>query len=418
MKPVVLSLDNLYLKDDAINRQRQRYNDAIATYKAYFQSGGENIRLFSAPGRTEIAGNHTDHNRGKVLTASADLDIIAVVEPMDVEKIVIKSKGFSEVGVWLSEGLEPVADETGTTAALIRGMAAGFAKRKKKIGGFKAYTASNVPVAAGLASSAAFETLIGTILNYLYNNGRMDPLVIAKIGGEAENVFWGKAGGLLDQCACATGGFAAMDFKDGDPVVEHIPFDLSEQGYSLCLVRTRTDRVDISVESVTISAEMKSVASFFGAEYLREIAKKDILFNMSDLRRACGDRAVLRSLHFFAENDRVNRMVYALQKADFAAFLACVHDSGDSSYKFLQNIYPSGETASQSTALGILTAEASLHGKGAVRVPGVGFAGTVQAYVPIDMLKIFRMDVEKVFGAGSVLVLDVRDYGGVEVILN
>jgi galactokinase len=417
MKPVISTIDALYGKTAA--KQKERYTNLLAQYKSYYASEGNEVVFFSAPGRTEIGGNHTDHNHGKVLAAAVDLDIIAAAEIIDAPKIVLKSVGGAECGIWLDkeDSFSPHADEIGKTAGLIRGIAAGFKAKGYKLGGFKAYVTSAVPVGSGLSSSAAYEVLVGTILNHLFNNGRIDPLVLARIGQSAENKFFGKPCGLMDQCGCAHGGFVYLDFKDGGCVAENIAMDLESFDYALCVADTKGSHADLAEEYAAIPEDMKKIAGFFGAETLREIGIKDLRINLEELRRLYGDRAVLRALHFFNENDRVDRMVYALKNERFDSFLNCVADSGNSSFKYLQNIYPSGEIQAQSVAMGLCVAETSLRGRGVVRVHGGGFAGTIQAYVPMDSLKTFRVDIESVFGVGSCKVLHIRKIGGCRVVV-
>ena len=416
--PLLLRLEELYPAVE-IESKRTRFEKAIDEYKLHFGiSSGENIRLFSVPGRTEISGNHTDHNGGKVLAAGVSLDIIAVVEPIDVNKIVVKSEGFGENGVWL-DNLNPVPEEKGTSEALIRGMASGFEKFGYKIGGFKAYTTSEVLCGSGMSSSAAFEVMLGLILSHLYNDGRIDPHRIARISQKAENEFFGKQCGLVDQTACALGGFVIIDFKDtGSPIINKVKADLSSFGHDLCIINTGSSHDGMKDEYAAVPSEMRRIASFFGMEFLRQIARQDIMLNINELRGTYGDRAVLRALHFFEENDRVDKLIHALENQDFDSFLSYIKDSGDSSFKYLQNIYSTGDIKKQPLAVALNIAEHLLGGKGACRVHGGGFAGTVQAFVPREMLKVFKFTLEKIFGTGSCYVLSVREHGCVEVLLD
>ncbi len=416
-QPIIATLDLLY-KEEAIAAQKARYEKAIASFKEYFSSKGENIRLFSAPGRTEVGGNHTDHNCGKVLAASVDMDIIAVVEPLDEPIAVIKSEGFDESWILLEE-LDVVESEKNTTNALIRGVAKGFKNKGLKIGGFKAYATSNVLKGSGLSSSAAFENLVGTIFSYIYNEGKVNPIKIAQISQYAENVYFGKPSGLMDQMASSVGGFVAIDFKDVEsPIIENINVDFDSFGHALCIVDTKGDHADLTPDYAAIPAEMKAVANYFAVPVLRHLCKHDIVLNINTLRANFGDRAVLRALHFFEENKRVEKLVNALKRNDFQAFLDSINESGNSSYKYLQNVYSNADVKQQGLGIGLNVAEFTLQRKGASRVHGGGFAGTIQAFVPFELLKEFKMEMEKVFGGDTCHVLKIRPVGGCEVTLS
>ena len=416
MKSCVSTLKDIY-PDSQLDMQKARYKKAEADFAEYFGSLGEH-RFFSAPGRTEICGNHTDHNCGKVFAASVNLDVIAVVEPTDDGKITIKSDGFPEDSISL-DNLEVVAEEKNTSASLIRGVAAKFAQEGYKVGGFRAYTTSNVMKGSGLSSSAAFEVLVGTILSHVYNGGQISPVKISQISQYAENVYFGKPSGLMDQMASSVGGFIAIDFKEtASPVIESISTDFEKFGHALCIVDAKGDHADLTDEYASIPTEMKKIAEYFGCKHLREIARADIMLNINLLRNQFGDRAVLRAIHFFDENERVDKLVHALKTGDFAAFLGSVKESGDSSFKYLQNIYANTDVPHQCLSIALNVAEYSLHRKGACRVHGGGFAGTIQAFVPLDSLQQFKMNIEKVFGAGSCHVLSVRPIGGTEVVID
>lgn len=413
MKKVV-SVNDLYQSKEIIY-QKERYNKAIESYKNYFGGIGEDFRLFSAPGRTEVGGNHTDHNHGKVLAASVNLDVIAVVEPLNEPKIVLKSEGFDESSIDLNI-LEPEEKEKNTSDALIRGVAAGFKKNGYNIGGFKAYTTTNVLKGSGLSSSAAFEVLVGNILNSLYNNGGMEDIKIAQIAQYAENVFFGKPSGLMDQMASSVGGFVAIDFKDiNSPIIEKINIDFDSFGHALCIVDTRGSHADLTDDYAAIPNEMKSVARHFSVEYLRQLCREDIILNLDILRSEFGDRAVLRSLHFFDENHRVDKLVHELKTNNFDGFLETIKESGNSSYKYLQNVFSVNDVKNQGLGIGLNVADDVLNNKGASRVHGGGFAGTIQAFVPLELLKEFKMSMEKVFGGGTCHVLSIRRVGGCEV---
>ena len=415
-QPILATLDLLY-KEEALGAQKARYEKAIASYKDYFSSNGEKIRLFSAPGRTEVGGNHTDHNCGKVLAASVDMDTIAVVEPLDDPIAVVKSEGFDESWILLEE-LDVVESEKNTTNALIRGVAKGFKNKGLKVGGFKAYATSNVLKGSGLSSSAAFENLIGTIFSYLYNEGKVNPVKIAQISQYAENVYFGKPSGLMDQMASSVGGFVAIDFKDVEsPIIENVNVDFDSFGHALCIIDTKGDHADLTPDYAAIPAEMKAIANYFSVPELRHLCKHDIILNINALRVRFGDRAVLRALHFFEENKRVEKLVNALKRNDFQAFLDSINESGNSSYKYLQNVYSNSHVEQQGLGIGLNIAEFALQRKGASRVHGGGFAGTIQAFVPFELLKEFKMEMEKVFGGNTCHVLKIRPVGGCEVTL-
>lgn len=410
----VISISELYSPQD-LEEQRKRYRKAIDSYREYFGGIGDGYRLFSAPGRTEVGGNHTDHNHGKVLAASVNLDVIAVVEPIDVPKIALKSEGYDESIVEI-EDTEVKEQEKNTSEALIRGVVAGFRKSGYKIGGFKAYTTTNVLKGSGLSSSAAFEVLVGNILNYLYNGGAIGALKIAQIAQYAENVYFGKPSGLMDQTASSVGGFVAIDFKDIEsPLIEKINSDFASYEHALCIIDTKGNHASLTSEYAAIPTEMKQVAEYFSVQYLRQLCREDIMLNIDILRDEFGDRAVLRSLHFFEENERVDKLAHALKSDDFQAFLDSIKESGNSSYKYLQNIFSTNDIKNQGLGIGINAAEHILGRKGACRVHGGGFAGTILAFVPLDLLKEFKMSMEKLFGGGSCYVLTIRKHGGVEV---
>lgn len=416
MKPVVRNLTAVYPQAQRASQIR-RYRAAEVSFAEHFGKLGEH-RFFSAPGRTEICGNHTDHNNGKVFAASIDLDVIAVVERTDDGFVTIKSEGFPEDRIDIAD-LDVHEDEKNTSAALIRGVLKGFSKNGFKTGGFRAYTTSTVMKGSGLSSSAAFEVLIGTILTHLYNGGEVSPVKIAQISQFAENEYFGKPSGLMDQMACSVGGFITIDFKDNDiPVIEPIPCDFEKYGHALCIVDAKGDHADLTDEYAAIAREMKAVASFFDCSTLRSLSLVDIMLNMNVLREQFGDRAVLRAIHFFHENERVERVVHALKNEQFDNFLHSVRESGDSSFKYLQNIYANSDIKHQCLSIALNSAEYTLHRKGACRVHGGGFAGTIQAFVPFDTLTEFKMNMERIFGHGSCHVLSVRDVGGCEILLD
>lgn len=415
MKPVVRNLKEIY-PNSQWEMQLRRYRAAECGFADHFGSLGEH-RFFSAPGRTEICGNHTDHNNGKVFAASVDLDVIAVVEQTDDNCITIMSQGFSEDKISLDD-LDVKEEEKNKSAALIRGVAKGFVNNGHKIGGFRAYTTSTVLKGSGLSSSAAFEVLLGTVLSHLYNGGQISAVKVAQISQFAENEYFGKPSGLLDQMASSVGGFVAVDFRDNDtPVIESIPCNFADYEHALCIVDAKGDHANLTDEYASIAAEMKAVAGFFDCKTLRSLSLPDIMLNINELRRKFGDRAVLRAIHFFHENERVEKVIHALKNDEFDNFLLSVKESGDSSFKYLQNIYPSSDVRHQCLSIALNIAENTLKRKGACRVHGGGFAGTIQAFVPFSDLKQFKMNMEKVFGVGSCHVLSIRPVGGCEVLL-
>ncbi len=398
-----------------VETQKARYEKAIAGFKEFFGTCPQNTRIFSAPGRTEVGGNHTDHNHGKVLAAGVNLDVIAIVEPTDDGKITVKSEGFPVDEIDISDP-EIKENEKNTSAALIRGVVAGFNNNGYKVGGFKAYTLSNVLKGSGLSSSAAFEVLLGTVLSGLYNDGNVNAIKIAQIAQYAENAYFGKPSGLMDQMACSVGGFVAIDFKDPSaPVITNIPVDFMKFGHALCIIDTKADHADLTDEYAAIPREMKAIAGYFSVSVLREIARADIMLNTGILRQKYGDRALLRALHFFDENNRVDKLVHSLKNENFEDFLSSINESGNSSYKYLQNIYAVSDHTHQAVGVALNIAEHALCRKGACRVHGGGFAGTIQAFVPLDLLQQFKIDIEKVFGADSCHILSIRPFGGTEV---
>ena len=376
--------------------------------------GSEPERYFSAPGRTEIGGNHTDHQRGRVLAAAVNLDTLAAVRVNGTDTIRILSKGYPLCRVKVTE-LEPVAAEINTTPALIRGVAARFAELGCNVGGFDAYCESTVLPGSGLSSSAAFEVLVGTIINHLFFEGRVTQPEIAQIGQYAENVFFGKPCGLMDQTASAVGNLVTIDFFDKDhPVIRPVDFDFSGCGHALCIIDTRASHADLTDEYAAIPGELKAICAHFGKDVLTQIPEEAFFAAIPALRESCGDRAVLRAIHFYQENARVPRQVEALERGDFDAFLELIKERGCSSYMYLQNVIPAGYQEHQDVAVALALCGHYLKGRGAYRVHGGGFAGTVQAFVPFDMLEEFVPGIEAVLGEGACHVLAIRPQGGVE----
>ena len=376
--------------------------------------GSEPTCYYSAPGRTEIGGNHTDHQRGRVLAAAVNLDTVAAVRPNGTDIIRILSKGYPLCEVNVTE-LEPIAAEINSTPALIRGVAARFTQLGCKVGGFDAYCESTVLPGSGLSSSAAFEVLIGTIINGLFFENKVTAPEIAQIGQYAENVFFGKPCGLMDQTASAVGNLVTIDFfEKNHPVIKPVSFDFGTCGHALCIIDSGADHADLTDEYAAVPGEMKAVAAYFGKEVLTQIDEAEFYAAISAVRKTCGDRAVMRAIHFYQENDRVLKQVDALERGDFEAFLSLVKQSGYSSYMYLQNVIPAGYKEHQDVAVALGLCEHYLCGRGAYRVHGGGFAGTVQAFVPYDILDSFVAGIDSALGAGACHVLSIRPHGGVQ----
>lgn len=413
------AFSKLYGSDFNKEATYARYSEAVDEFIALFADklpDDVEASLFSVPGRSEISGNHTDHNHGKVIAAGISLDIIAVAAKTSNPEIIIKSKGFPEDIVSLDDVKTVYEDELYHASAIIRGMCDGFDKNGFKFGGYVAYTTSNVLKGSGLSSSAAFEVMVGNILNHFYNDGVIDAVEIAKISQYAENVHFGKPCGLMDQTACAVGGFVAIDFNDTTaPVVEKLSFDLSAHGYSLCIVNTGGNHADLNDDYASIPYEMKSVAAYFGKSYLREVSKEVIIAAIPALREKCGDRAVMRALHFCNENARVAAQTEALKNDNLKEFLRGVKASGLSSSTMLQNVFTVKNVNEQGISLALALAGEVLNSKPgtAYRVHGGGFAGTMQAFVPNEYVDEFNSLMKSVFGDDCAYVLKVRLYGAV-----
>ena len=407
-------LKKVYMTDDAAKAQAARYISLAKDFEEIF-GNRENIRFFSAPGRTEVGGNHTDHNHGRVLAAGINLDAVAIASKNGENIVRVKSRGYKMDTVDLSDLAVNVGD-AGHSNALVRGMCDGFVKRGYKIGGFDACTVSNVLSGSGLSSSAAFEVLVGTCINYLYNDGKVDAVTIAQIAQYAENVHFGKPCGLMDQMASSVGGFITIDFKDPqNPLIEKVDYDFAACGHSLCIVDTKGNHSDLTDEYAAIRTEMESVASYFDKSVLRDTDEEEFYKNIPEIRKQFGDRAVLRAIHFFCDNKRVVSEVEALRVGNFDEFKRLICESGASSYMYNQNVYSVKKPSEQPLALGLALSEQVLKGKGAYRVHGGGFAGTIQAFVPNDMLSVYKNTVESVFGKDSCYVLLIRPLGGTEV---
>jgi len=403
-------LGELYASD--VKAKTERIERAVRRFEEIY--GGGDVTVFSVSGRSEICGNHTDHNRGEVLAASIDLDVIAVARRTDSGVIRVKSEGFDECVVDISS-LAHVAGDEGSGTAIVRGVCDGFSRRGHGICAFDCYTTSDVRGGSGLSSSAAFEDMIGTVLNHFANDGKIGVVEISQISQYAENAHFGKPCGLMDQIACASGGFVHIDFKDpSSPVCKKIDFDIDKNGYALCIVWTGGNHADLTDDYASVPAEMKKVASFFGKDALCDVSKKELLESIPALRSFAGDRAILRALHFMNENVRVKKMRAALEKGDTDGFLSVVRESGRSSAELLQNYFSVKAPDEQGISLACAVASDFLGSDGAVRVHGGGFAGTIQVFVPKGRLDEFIREMEKSFEKGCVTVLRVRPKGAVK----
>ena len=396
--------------------EASRYIDAINAFVSLY-GDDRDLSLFSVPGRTEVSGNHTDHNHGKVLAAAIDRDIIAVVARSENGVVRLKSEGYPEDTVEVAASGDPTAFKDGSSQSLIAGTLDGFIRRGYAVTGFDAYTTTKVLKGSGISSSAAFEVIIGNILNHLANGGKIENEELAKIAQYAENAYFGKPCGLMDQMACAVGGFVSIDFCDPKtPVITPIPFSLSDKGYLLCIVNTGGNHADLTRDYAAVPAEMKSVAAYFGKEVLRGVTEKEIVENIPILRSAVGDRALLRALHFVRENARVEKQTEALLSGNIDEFLAGVLASGASSFRFLQNVYTNQNPSEQGLSLALCVAEGLLADKGcAYRVHGGGFAGTIQVFIKEELADGFVSVMDSLFGEGASMILSVRPEGATKI---
>ena len=401
-------------KDQAAPFAR-RYAEAMEGLDAQFGSH-THMSLFSAPGRTAIGGNHTDHQHGCVLAGSVNIDMIAAVAPNGLQCVRLKSEGYEPIEVALSD-LHKRMEEENTSSAILRGTCEAYASRGGKLFGLDIYVASNVPKGSGVSSSAAFEVLLGTIFNELcMGENKVSPIAIAQIGQWVENVYFGKPCGLMDQMASSVGGVVGIDFADPSrPVVEQIGLDLADAGLALCILDSGADHADLTDEYAAVPNECKAVAAFCGGKVLRDVPYDVFMSKLSQCRREFGDRAVLRAIHFYSDNARVPQQIAALKNKDYAAFLALINESGHSSWECLQNITPVGAVKQQAVAVTITLAKQILAGRGAVRVHGGGFAGTVQAFVPLDLVAEFKEKTEAVLGQGACNVMVIRPAGGIRI---
>ena len=411
-----------HLKEGGLNRysalyrdipaQTERFIKAIDSFVALYGDERE-LQIFSVPGRSEILGNHTDHNHGCVMAGAIDRDIIAVAAKSDKPMIRLHSEGYPEDAVDLGLTSDPNAFKSYSSAALIAGMVNGFEKRGYSVGGYDAYTTTEVLKGSGISSSAAFEVMIGNVLNYLYNDGAVKNEEIAKLAQYAENVYFGKPCGLMDQVACAVGGFVFIDFEDNaSPIIEPIEFSLADKGYSLCIVNTGGNHADLNDDYASVPAEMKAVAKALDRDVLRGLTEEDIVGAVPALRQTLGDRAILRATHFVRENKRVLLAKQALKDGDVDGFFAQVLASGNSSFKYLQNVFTTINVAEQGLSLALCLADGFVgDGAGAFRVHGGGFAGTVQVFLPTDRLDEFVSYMDASFGEGASMPLSIRPLG-------
>ena len=397
-----------------VSAARARYSAACDSFCGIFPER-DGIRLFSAPGRTEVGGNHTDHQHGCVLAGGVNLDVIAIVAPNVDSKVRIKSEGYDMDVIDIAE-LEKNEAEHGRASALIRGVLSRFKELGCALSGFNAYTTSNVLKGSGLSSSAAFEVLVGNIVNGMFFENKADEITIAKIGQYAEREYFGKPCGLLDQMASSLGGFTYADFFDpSEPITEKINLDIHSFGYTLCVVDTGGNHANLTQDYADITIECKKISNALGVDFLRDADSDRFYKSIPELRRSCGDRAVLRAFHFFNEQNRVEEQKAALKVGDFESFLRLVNESGNSSYDYLQNLYSNSDVAEQGLPLAIAFTKRFLNGRGACRVHGGGFAGTIQCYIPTEILADYKKMIESVFGCGSCCVLNIRPVGGYEI---
>ncbi len=397
------------------NRQGKRLCDAIDEFTEIF--GGEReLYIFSVPGRSEIIGNHTDHNRGRVLAGAIDRDIIAVVAKNSDGVIRFYSEGYTPDVVSILDTHTADNFEKYTSAALIAGVVNGFEGRGYAVGGYDCYSNTEVLKGSGISSSAAYEVMIGNILNHLYNGGKIENRELAHIAQYAENKFFGKPCGLMDQMACAVGGFVYIDFADAEkPVVEPISFAIGERGYSLSIVNTGGNHADLNEDYASVPREMKAVAAAFGKSVLRDITEAELIAKIPELRNTVGDRAILRAIHFLRENERVTKAAAALRAGDVNGFLSAVRESGRSSFEYLQNVYTNINVSEQGLSLALALTDGFLGGEGALRVHGGGFAGTVQVFLPVSRVKEYESYINSVFGAGAAMSLNIRPLGAVRL---
>ena len=399
---------------DNIDKAKERYSWAAEQFEKHY--GQQEYSVFSAPGRTEIIGNHTDHQRGIAMAGSVNLDVIGIASKNDTGIVKVISSGYDKVDIVDVNHLEISEKETGRSVSLVKGIVKAFVDRGYKVGGLDVYVTSNVLKGSGLSSSAAFEVLIATVVNHMYCDGGEDAISIAKSGQYAENVYFGKPCGLLDQMASSVGGFVYMDFNDkNNPHVEKIELDYKKEGYTLCIVDTGGNHSDLTDDYAGISGDLKKISACFGKEVLREVPEEEFLNKVSELRNKVNDRAVLRAFHVFNENKRVLNAKECLKNGKFGEFLSVLKESGNSSFKYLQNVFSTKNPTEQGLVLALLITENILGQKGAYRVHGGGFAGTIQAFVPDDIVDLYVSEMEKIFGEGKCYKLFIRPVGATKI---
>lgn len=401
-------------QNHVIEKQQQRYERAVQAFHEFFPTRTD-IKIYSAPGRTEIGGNHTDHQRGIVLAGAVNLDVIAIVSFHNEGVIRVKSEGYVLAEIQLSDLNSNEKDDG--TMSLVKGVVTKFKEKNVTVEGFDMYTTSDVICGGGISSSAAFETLVGTVIDLKYNEGKSTPFEIAQYGWFAENVFFGKKCGLLDQTVSSYGGLVSIDFKDdSSPVIEKIDFDFEKYGYTLCVTDTKSSHENLTDDYVAIREEMKQVAKYFDCEVLSEVNEKEFLSFIPNIRSFCSDRAIMRAMHFFAETKRAHEEAVALKNKDIDLFLRLVNESGISSGNLLQNLFSNNTPTEQAIPLAIAMSKSILGNKGAVRVHGGGFAGTIQAFVPTEMVNEYKNSIERIFGDGSCHQMKIRPVGGIEIL--
>lgn len=404
----------IYVDSQVVMYQRERYIEAVGQFEAYF--GEAEVEVYSTPGRTEICGNHTDHQHGMVLAASINLDAIAIVSRNEEDVVRVKSKDYPMIEVSL-EDLGYKEEERESSISLVKGVLFGLKEAGYKLGGFNIYTTSDVLIGAGLSSSAAFEVLIGTVVSGLFHEMQISPMKLAQIAQYAENEYFKKPCGLMDQMACSVGNLIHIDFENPEkPLVEQMTLDFEPYQYSLCILDTKGSHVDLTKDYGSIPEEMKAVAEHMGCQVLRQVDETAFIKKIPEIREYLGDRAVLRALHFFNEEDHVQAAVSALQEQRFSDFLTVIKKSGNSSFKYLQNVYTNHDLKHQNLSLALALSERFLRDNGVCRVHGGGFAGTIQCFIKNEIVYEYKNYIENIFGKNSCHVLKIRKYGGIKVI--
>lgn len=410
-------LDSLFAElytSENVDSQKKRYIKAVEKFSELYPER-DDIHIYSASGRTEITGNHTDHQHGCVIAGAVNLDTIGIASFHNENTVRIKSEGYDEISISIDD--LGIKENKNNSSEIVRGICAKFSEMGVKINGFDMYTTSDVLSGSGISSSASFETLVATAINCFYNNGKTNAVEIAKIGQFAENVYFGKKSGLMDQLVCSVGGFVFLDFKNiENPYIEKVDFDLSKTGYKLIITDTKGNHSDLTDDYVTVRSEMDSVAKYFGKNVLREVDEKMFWENIPDIRKKISDRSVLRSVHFFDDSRRAEEEKNALSENRFEDFIRLVNDSGNSSMNLLQNLYSCKNPCEQAIPLAIMAGKRILNGKGAMRVHGGGFAGTVQAFVPCELVDSYTAEMNRIFGNDSCSVLTIRPVGSIEII--